>query len=103
MKRLWLLLVLAACSDLTAPTASASIVFKIEASCQSPLLYNLLIDGKTVAETTLAARDSVTFVVPAGQHTAGAVVAEGLVLTIWYPQTVTLAPSQRYVQTLRCN
>lgn len=91
-----------ACSDVTAPsTAPATIVFRLAANCPANT-YHLFVDGQLVAEPELAPLDSAKFEVSPGTHTAGAVVLEEFVANIWYPQTVTLAAGQRYVQTLGC-
>jgi hypothetical protein len=97
-----LLAAAAACSDATAPSGESTIIFRVEPNCGQASLYNLLIDGETVGQRQMAPLDSAKFSVEPGQHTAGAIVAEGMTMTFWYPQSVDLAPNQRYVARLAC-
>lgn len=90
------------CSDPTAPRGESTIIFRVEPNCSQASLYNLLIDGQTVDQREMAPLDSAKFSVEPGQHTAGAIVADGMVMTVWYPQVVDVAPSQRYVARLGC-
>jgi hypothetical protein len=99
---LFLLVTAYGCSDATAPSGESTIIFRVEPNCSRPNLYNLLIDGQTVGQREMAPMDSAKFSVAPGEHTAGAIVAEGLTVNFWYPQLVDLAPSQRYVARLGC-
>ena len=103
MKRVVLLLALAAaCSSSTEPkNEPAAIVFR--SACPGDRVYNLIIDGETVDSRAMVPGDSASFHVDPGAHTAGAVSGEGMVVNIWYPQSVTLLPAQRYIQTLGCS
>lgn len=98
-----LIVALSGCQSPSEP-ALASIVFRADpATCRVPLVFNLLIDAKVVGTPTLAPGDSALFYVAAGQHTAGAIVGEGLTVTLFYPVLVDLEPGQRYRQTLACS
>src|SRR5690349_14130165 len=97
---LFLLAGIVGCSDATAPSGESTIIFRVEPNCNTASLYNLLIDGQTVSQREMAPLDSAKFSVEPGQHTAGAIVADGLVVNFWYPQLVDLAPNQRYVARL---
>ncbi len=99
---LFLIASVVGCSDATAPSGESTIIFRVEPNCTQSNLYNLLIDGETVDQRQMAPFDSAKFSVAPGQHTAGAIVADGLVMNIWYPQVVDLAPNQRYVARLGC-
>jgi hypothetical protein len=105
MYRIAALLLLAGafgCTDATAPSGESTIIFRVEPNCSQSNLYNLLIDGETVSQREMAPLDSAKFSVEPGQHTAGAIVADGMLMTVWYPQVVDLAPNQRYVARLGC-
>jgi hypothetical protein len=98
------LIALAACSsDLTAPQRSAEIVFRLDAaSCHGSSVFELFIDGGHAASRPMSPGDSASFAVSAGDHSAGATAPTVGGVSIWFPQTVTLAPGQRYVLTMRC-
>src|SRR5262245_35232733 len=91
-----------ACSDATAPSNESTIIFRVEPNCNPTNRYNLLIDCQTVSQREVAPLDSAELSVEPGQHTAGAIVADGLIMNLWYPQLVDLAPNQRYVARLGC-
>jgi hypothetical protein len=97
-----LLAFVGACANSTEPkNEPAAIIFR--SACPGERVYNLLIDGQTVDERAMVLGDSAKFSVEPGSHTAGAVSGEGMVVNIWYPQSVTLMANQRYVQTLGCS
>ena len=91
-----------ACSDATAPQSSpATIVFRAGSDCPTRQYY-FLIDGQIVAEPVLAPQDSSKHSVDPGEHTAGFITVDGMMVNVGYPRVVDLKPSQRYVQTLGC-
>ena len=91
-----------ACSDTTAPvSAPATIIFRAGDGCPTQQYY-FLIDGQIVDQPVLAARDSSKHDVTPGEHTAGYITVDGLLVSIGYPRVVDLKPTQRYVQTLSC-
>ena len=91
------LLALAACSsELTAPTRSAEIVFRLDAvTCSGTSMFELFIDGEHAASQSMSPGDSAKFSVTAGEHSAGATAPTLTGVSIWFPQMVTLAPGQR--------
>jgi hypothetical protein len=97
-------LTLAACSsDLTAPSRSAEIVFRLDAvTCQGTAMFELFIDGEHAASRSMSPGDSATFPVQSGEHSAGATAPTATGVSVWFPHVVTLAPGQRYVMTMRC-
>jgi hypothetical protein len=103
MRYLALSLALVACSSSTAPLSDpSSIVFVVAPNCAPGPTYHLMIDGAEVGARQMVVGDSAVFQVAPGQHAAGAVVVDGLTVSIWYPQVVDLSPRQRYIQTLNC-
>lgn len=98
------MLALAGCgTDVTAPSRSAEIVFRLDVvSCHGSAQFELFIDGAHAGSQSMSPGDSATFSVPAGDHSAGATAPAGDGISIWFPQMVTLAPGQRYILTMRC-
>jgi hypothetical protein len=103
MKRLLLLAaLLAACSSPTEPDGFATVVFRVEPSCKSILLYSLAIDDSTVDTREMGPGDSAVFTVPAGLHTTLAAAPDGLVVNLWPSKPFTLKAGDRYVARLNC-
>ena len=108
MKRLLLVAVLAlaaSCRDVTAPAQDdARIVFRVGASCNGSSIYSLFIDGQMAGLAAMAPGDTAGFTVAPGQHSVGAAAPVfGGGVALWFPQIVTLAPAQQYVQVLACS
>lgn len=97
-------LAVSACgSDLTAPSRSSEIIFRLDAiTCRGTAQVELFIDGAHAGSQSMSPGDSATFSVQAGDHSAGATAPTTDGVSIWFPQMVTLAPGQRYVLTMRC-
>lgn len=103
MKRLALLLALAACHDVTAPQPS-SIRFTLSPDCPSTALA-YLIDDTVVGRGTLApGQSSENFPVRDGDHTASAIRSTDPTSAahVWAGPLQFVAQNQRYSLVLAC-
>lgn len=93
----------AACSDATAPTGDAYIVFRPDpASCAGAHAFTLFIDGDHVGNRSMAPGDSASFTVEPGPHAIGAVATTDFGFAVSFSRVVPLKAGDRYVPMLGC-